>query len=57
MEAATELKKVVLDNFPDDERYDELIEVLTRYVSDYESPGTVTEEVRTVIRETTARVM
>ena len=56
-EAANELKDVVLEEFPGDEQYDELVEVLARYASDQDDPGTVTEEVRTVIRETIARVM
>ena len=57
MEAANELKDVTLDEFPDDQQYDELVDVLTRYASDQDDPGTVTEEVRTVIRETIARAM
>ena len=57
IEAANELKEVVLGEHPGDEHYDELIEVLARYESDQDDPGTVTEEVRTVIRETIAKVM
>lgn len=57
IEAANELKDVVLQEFPDDEEYDELVEVLARYAADQDDPGTVTEEVRTVIRETIARTM
>ena len=57
MKAANELKDVVLDEFPGDDQYDELVDVLTRYASDQDDPGTVTEEVRTVIRETIARAM
>jgi hypothetical protein len=55
--AANDLKAVVLDDYPDDEQYDDLVDVLTRYAADQHDPGTVTEEVRTVIRETIARVM
>lgn len=57
IEAANELKDVTLDEFPGDQRYDELVDVLTRYASDQHDPGTVTEEVRTVIRETIGRAM
>ena len=57
IEAANELKDVVLQEFPDDEEYDELVDVLARYASDQDDPGTATEEVRTVIRETIARAM
>lgn len=57
VEAANELKDVVVDEYREDDRVDELVEVLTRYA---ESPGTggaVPEAVRTAIRETTARLM
>ena len=56
-QAANELKGVVLDTYPGDERVDDLVEVLDRYTPEEGGPDTVAEEVRTVIRETIARVM
>jgi|GEM_PF-6254073 len=56
-EAANELTRVVRDDYPGDERFDELLDVLARAAPDHGSARAVPEEVRTVVRETLARVM
>jgi predicted negative regulator of RcsB-dependent stress response len=52
-DAADQLKRVVVEDHPGDERYAELVEVLERYVAGQE---TVAEKVRTIIRQTIADV-
>ncbi|KAA1426954.1 hypothetical protein [Nocardioides antri] len=57
VQAAKDLAGVAREDYPGDERFDELLEVLARYTPEEGSPNAVAEEVRTVIRETNARVM
>lgn len=56
-EAANELARAIRDDHPGDERFDELLDMLARSAPDAGSADVVPEEVRTVVRETLARVM
>lgn len=54
--AANELEGVVLDDYPGDERFDDLVEVLALYAPHDGSPYTEAEQVREVVRRTIADV-
>lgn len=54
--AANELEGVVLDDYPGDDRFDELGEALALYAPGQGSPYTDAEQVRLVIRQTIARI-
>lgn len=56
-DAASELAGVVRADYPDDDRVDDLLDVLSRYSAAPSSTSPVAEEVRTVLRETMARIM
>lgn len=55
--AASELASVVRDDHPGDDRFDDLLDLLSQYSPDPGSTSPVPEEVRTVLRETVARVV
>ncbi|MDZ5620061.1 hypothetical protein [Nocardioides bizhenqiangii] len=54
IEAANELAAVLRDDFPGDERTEDLLEVLARVAAGEDAEAA---EVRTVIRETIARLV
>jgi hypothetical protein len=54
--AANELEGVVLDDYPGDERFDELGEVLALYAPGQGSPYSEADELRTIIRKTIASI-
>ena len=54
--AANELEGVVLDDYPGDDRFDELGEVLALYAPGLGRPYSESEEVRKIIRKTVASI-
>jgi hypothetical protein len=52
--AANELEGVVLDDYPGDERFDDLLEVLALYAPSQGNPYSEADEVHAVIRKTIA---
>lgn len=54
MEAAAALERVVLRDFADDDRLDDLLEVLSLYAPGLGRPYADVEQLRTVIREALA---
>jgi hypothetical protein len=52
--AANELEGVVLDDYPGDERFENLVEVLALYAPGQGSPYSEAQQVREVIRTTIA---
>jgi hypothetical protein len=52
--AANELEGVLLDDYPGDERFDDLVEVLALYAPGHGAPYSEAQQVREVIRRTIA---
>ena len=56
IQAANALEAVVLDDYLDDDRFDELGEVLALYAAGQGRPYSDAEELRSVIRQTIASI-
>jgi hypothetical protein len=56
IQAANQLEGVLLDDYPGDERFDQLVEVLSLYAPGQGSPYSKADDVRRIIRQTIADV-